>query len=130
MCQCSCIFSCAFSLSEARLVRWDNLPVLEVSGKFSGNDVLKALFGDLHFMDTVSIELAVVLSWFGNRFQEAVWPVFGNVSFVCVQTKMHARSVFLRSPLYNGRQRTDNPSFLALKGFGLKVWEAILVRPK
>ena len=32
--------------------------------------------------DAVSIQLVVVFPWFGNRSQEAVCPVFGNIAFV------------------------------------------------
>ena len=32
--------------------------------------------------DEVSIELVMVFPWFGNRSQEAVCPVFGNIVFV------------------------------------------------
>ena len=32
--------------------------------------------------DAVSIQLVVVFPWFGNRSQEAVCPVFGNIVFV------------------------------------------------
>ena len=32
--------------------------------------------------DAVSIQLVVVFPWFGNRSQEAVCPVFGNIAFL------------------------------------------------
>ena len=32
--------------------------------------------------DGVSTQLVVVFPWFGNRSQEAVCPVFGNIVFV------------------------------------------------
>ena len=42
---------------------------------FRPNDVL-------HCEDAESVELVVVFHWFGNRFQDAVCPVFGNIAFV------------------------------------------------
>ena len=56
---------------------------LEVSGEFpSDNAFLELPNGVLHCEDVVSIQLVVVFPWFGNRSQEAVGPVFGNMAFV------------------------------------------------
>ena len=59
------------------------LPVLEVSGDNFGSNAFHELpNGVLHCEDAVSIQLVVVFHWFGNRSQEAVGPVFGNMAFV------------------------------------------------
>ena len=60
------------------------LPVLKVSGEVSLLATVHSMSFPvvLHCEDVVSIELVVVFPWFGNRSQEAIWPVFGNTAFV------------------------------------------------
>ena len=55
---------------------------MEVSSEFPGNNAFQELpNGVLHYEVAVSIQLAVVFLWFGNRSQEAVCSVFGNIAF-------------------------------------------------
>ena len=60
----------------------ENLPVLEVPGKFPGNSAFHELTNGVHCEDAVSIQLVVLFPWSGNRSQEAACPVFGNIAFV------------------------------------------------
>ena len=59
------------------------LTVFEVSGEFHCNSAHRDLsICVLHCEDAVSIQLAVVILCFGNRFHEAVCLIFRNVAFV------------------------------------------------
>ena len=89
ICKGSCIFPCAFSWSEPPLpsspllICREYLPVLKVSVEFPGNKSFHELLsGVLNCEGAISIQLVVVLPWFGNRFQKAVCPVFRNIAFV------------------------------------------------
>ena len=79
-------FPCPFSWSEQSLnplICREYLPVLEVTGEFPGNNAFHELPNGVRLCEyAVSIQLLVVFFLFGNRSQEAVCPVFGNIAFV------------------------------------------------
>ena len=82
MCVCVCVCVCVVFMPS---IFREYHPDLEVSGDFPGNSAFRELSnGVLCCEVAVFIQPAMVIPWFGDRLQEAICPVFGNVTCVNV----------------------------------------------